>query len=314
MYINATGYYIPEKRIFNNYFYKINGLSDEWIKQRTGISSRSRASESETLDFMCIEAVRDALKNLPYDIKEVDTIIFASYTPDDTISTPAYVVQREFKIEGAKALFVSAACSSSINGIETISAYFKAGISSKALLISADRNSTYSHDEDLKSGHLWGDAAVAMFFSKDRLSDSEGEVINVISEGLGTVGKGPSGVYLNPKTVGLQMPYGRDVFIYACKHMAGNAIKILKESGYGIEDLNYFIGHQANMRILKNVAEQLNIPEDKLLTNIEDLGNTGCASCVLAFSQNIQKFKKGDLICLSVFGGGYSSGACLIKY
>jgi len=314
MFINATGYYIPGQRVLNDYFATINGLSSDWIYQRTGILSRSKASEKETIDYMCEKAVEKALPVLPYSIEDVDLIIFASYTPSDTIGTTAHHIQREYGIKNAKAFFISSACSSAVNAMEIIKSFFETGSSTKALLVCADRNSSYSDESDCVSGHLWGDAAVAVFFSNKPYVSKEPEVKDIISQGLGHIGQGPQGVSLTPTKDGLHMPFGKDVFINACTYIAKNTKDILERNGYGMNDLSYFIGHQANMRIIKNVAKQLEIPDEKILSNIEELGNTGSASAPLVFTQNYSTFKNKDLVCLSVFGGGYSAGACLIGF
>ncbi|MDR1720094.1 MAG: ketoacyl-ACP synthase III [Dysgonamonadaceae bacterium] len=314
MFISATGYYIPENRVHNDYFLAINGLKDEWIFQRTGISTRSKASDEDTMDVMCLKAVNDALPKLPYDIKEVDLIIFASYSPSDTVGTTAHVIQRQFGIEHAKAFLISSACSSAINAMEIIQSFFSSGLASKALLISADRNSTYSNETDPAAGHLWGDAAAALFFSKEPSRADDPEVVKILTQGLGHIGKGPAAVTLQPKDKGIQMPEGRDVFIHACNYIAWNTEKILEDSGYRLSDLSYFIGHQANMRILTHVIKELGLSEEKMLSNIRELGNTGSVSSVLVFAQNFDLFKPQDLVCLSVFGGGYSAGSCLIKF
>ncbi len=314
MFINQIGHYIPEARIPNDYFTEVNGLTSDWITQRTGISTRSRATDKETMNYMCEEAVKNALPKLPYNIKEVDLIVFASYTPSDTIATVGHYIQREYNIENAKVFHISSACSSAINAMEIIRAFFYSQMSSKALLICADRNSTYSDDSDCMSGHLWGDGATAYFFSDTAYSPKEAQVMDIMTQGLGHIGQGPNGVFLEPKNRGLQMPYGKDVFLQACTYITQNTRDIMEWSGYSVDDITYFIGHQANMRILKNVAKQLDMPEEKILSNIEELGNTGSASAMLVYAQNKDKFKSGDLVCISVFGGGYSAGACLIKH
>lgn len=313
MYINATGYYIPQKRIPNEYFTQLNGLTDEWIEQRTGIKSRSRASDKESLDYMSNMAVKNAIDKLPYNISEVDLVVFASYTISDTIATTGHYIQREYNICNARVFHVSSACSSAINAMEIIQTFFHSQVASKALMICADRNSTYSDDSDCISGHLWGDGATAFFFSDHPYTRKDHQVLDIMTQGLGHISKGPEGVHLNPKNGGLQMPFGKDVFVQACTYIAQNTRDIMEWNGRSPQDLSYFIGHQANMRILKNVARQLEMPEDKILTNIEDLGNTGSASSMLVFAQNEERFKAEDLICISVFGGGYSAGACLIK-
>jgi 3-oxoacyl-[acyl-carrier-protein] synthase-3 len=314
MFINSTGYYIPNDRVHNDYFIDVNGLTSDWIYQRTGILSRSKANEQESMNVMCSRAIRGAIEKLPYKVTDVDLVIFASYTPSDTVGTTGHVMQKEFKMEKAKVFLLSSACSSAINSIEIIQSFFATGKATKALLISADRNSTYVNETDQKAGHLWGDAAVAIFFSNQRYAEDEAQVIDVDSQGLGHIGYGPQGVFLDPKNTGICMPYGKDVFLHACTQIALRAKEILNRNNVPLHKLSWFIGHQANMRILTNVIKQLDIPEEKSLSNIAEFGNTGSVSAPLVFVQNIDKFAKGDTICISVFGGGYSSGACLIKY
>ena len=121
-------------------------------------------------------------------------------------------------------------------------------------------------------------------------------------------------VHLRPRDGGILMPEGRDVFIQACTYMPKNVLHLLEKDGYTLDNLTYFIGHQANMRIMANIAKQLNLPDEKFLHNIEELGNTGSVSSALVYAQNDKNFKKDDLIAITVFGGGYSTGACLIKH
>ncbi|MDF9830328.1 ketoacyl-ACP synthase III [Parabacteroides sp. PF5-6] len=313
MYINASGYYIPEERVDNQHFLELNGLTSEWIEQRTGIKTRSKARAEENVNTMGLEAVRRALPQLPYDITEVDLIIQASYSPYDTVATGAHVAQREFHIVNAKAMYLSSACSSFLNALEVVEGYFCMGKASKALIISADKNSAYSNETDPKAGHLWGDAAAAFFISKERVKETDAEVLEIVTQGLGHIGKGPEGVQLRPRDGGIMMPEGRDVFIQACTYMPKNVLYLLDKNGYTLDDLTYFVGHQANMRIMSNIAKQLNLPDEKFLQNIEELGNTGSVSSALVYAQNAKDFKKGDLIAITVFGGGYSAGAALIK-
>jgi len=313
MIISSIGYYVPEERVFNGHFANLHGLSEDWYIKRTGIFSRSKASEEESINYMSIEAVRDGLSDLPYDVNEIDLIIFASYTPSDTVATTAHVIQREFQIENSKAFYISSACSSGMNGLEIIKSFFDTNIASKALLVCADRNSTYFVESDQQAAHLWGDGAVAFFFSAESHDSPKAELIDVFTQALGHIGHGPDAVFLNPQIPGIQMQYGKDVFTQACTYMTSLTEKILEKNDYLLEDLAYFIGHQANKRIVSHVCESLKIPENKSLTNIEDLGNTGCGSAFLVFAQNYDKFKSGDLICISVFGGGYSTGTCLFR-
>ena len=306
MFINATGFYVPEERVDNQHFLELNGLTSEWIEQRTGIHTRSKAKEGENINTMSLEAVKDALPKLPYDITEVDLIVSASYSPYDTVATAAHTVQHEYTIADAKALYLSSACSSFLNALEVVEGYFAMGKASKALVLSADKNP--------KAGHLWGDAAAAFFISKERIGEGDAEIVEVYTQGLGHLSKAMEAVHLRPRDGGILMPEGRDVFIQACTYMPKNVLHLLEKNGYTLDNLTYFIGHQANMRIMANIAKQLNLPDEKFLHNIEELGNTGSVSSALVYAQNDKNFKKDDLIAITVFGGGYSTGACLIKH
>ncbi len=313
MYINAIGHYIPSDRISNEHFKNLNGLDADWILQRTGIQTRSRCSADENIDTMAFEAVENALPRLPYPIKDVDLIVAAHYCAYDTVGTVAHRVQRKYSIEGAKAVYASSACSSFVNGLEIVEGYFAMGKASKALLICSEQNSYYSNDSDPKAGHLWGDAAVAYFISKDKESENDIEILDVYTESLGHLGKGPDGVMLRPKECGIAMPDGRDVFMYAVKYMEHALNKNLESCGLTKDDITYFITHQANMRIVKQLARMMEEPMDKFLNNIQELGNTGSASAPLVLAQHQDNLKKGDVVSLMVFGGGYSCAAFTIR-
>lgn len=313
MYFNSMGIYIPSQRIANEHFLEVNGLTSEWIEQRTGIRTRSKASEGENVDTMAFNAVDDALKGLEYDPKTVNLVVAAHYCAYDTVATVAHKVQRYLDLKGAKAVYASSACSSFINGLEIIEGYFAMGKADRALLISSEHNTYYSNESDPKSGHLWGDAAVAFFISKDRISDNDLEIVDIYTEGLGDLGKGPGGVCLRPKEDGITMPDGRDVFIHACRYMIHALNKSLTSASLQKEDISRFICHQANKRIVAQVAHQLDLGMDRFINNIEELGNTGSASAALVLAQNIDEINKGDHVALMVFGGGYSCGCFIVK-
>jgi 3-oxoacyl-[acyl-carrier-protein] synthase-3 len=312
-YINATGYYIPAGRVPNSYFAKLYDKPEEWFVQRSGIRTRSRASAEETIDRMSIEAVRATMRNAPFSVGEVDLIIFASYSPDDTVGTTGHRIQREFGIGKAKVMYISSACSSALNAIEIIRSFIQTGIASKALLVAAERNSTYSDDNASEHGHLWGDAAVAYLLSTERYADGDMEVIDIETRGLGHIGAGPDGVFLKPHTVGIGMPYGRDVFNQACVYIEQFSRDILNRNGLDMASLDWLASHQANMRIVSHVCKELGLPEERTLNNIGELGNTGCGSSLLALAQNRDKLKAGDNVVVATFGGGYSAAAMLLK-
>ncbi|MFC0875749.1 3-oxoacyl-ACP synthase III family protein [Saccharicrinis sp. FJH2] len=309
MFIEKISHYIPEERVPNSYFKDVNGLDDEWIFQRTGIKTRSRAAEHENSNTMAVDAVRSLEKYLD----GVDLIVGASYSPYDTVATIAHVVQKEFALKGAKAVFISSACSSLINAVEIVEGYFAMGKASKALVIASEHNWLYSNQTDEKSGHLWGDGATAILLNSNEVPGSP-EILNIFTEGLGDVGQGPDAVYLRPAGEGLEMPNGRDVFIHACEYMETGLMKVLDNRNLDKNDLDYIIPHQANDRIIQNLSQRMKFDYNRIFRNIDRLGNTGCASTGICLSENWQEFKKGDLVGITVFGGGYSYGAMLIEF
>ena len=313
MFLNSIAHYLPETIISNDHFLLKNGLTDEWIFTRTGIKERRKAAPGENSSTMGLEAVKKVVEINKYPIGEVDLIIGASYSPYDTVATMAHYVQEYYNISNVRTLYISTACSSLINALEIVEGYFATGKAKKALIVLGEHNTYYSDETDEMAGHLWGDAGAALFISKEQYSDSDMKIIDLSTEGLANIGRGPNAVWLRLKEEGLRMPFGKDVFIYACNYMAQVTRDILKKNGYSISDLDYFIPHQANIRIINNVAAELGIPMEKTILNIERLGNTGCVTTAIGLSENYKDIGKGKLCCLSVFGGGYSSGAALLK-
>lgn len=313
MYINATGYYVPSERITNDFFLNINGKTDEWIRQRTGIVTRSRAGADENVNTMCELAVEDAMKRLPYDIGDVDLIVAASYSPHDTVATPAHTIQNRYAIRDARAVYISSACSSFMNALEIVECYFRAGKAHRALVVGGDKNSAYYHPEDPKSGHLWGDAAAAFFLSDERLSPNDAEILELTTESLGYMEGCTTAINMRPYAGGISMTNGKDVFIKACMTMPRNVRGLLERNGLTLDDMNYLVAHQANLRILNNVASDMKLRPEQVLQNIVELGNTGSASSALVYAQNAERFRRGDIIVMTVFGGGYSTGGCLIR-
>ncbi len=313
MYINAISHYLPETLIHNNYYTELKGLSDEWIFQRSGIRQRTRAADDENTHTMAIEAVAPLINCLPYDVSDVDLIVGATYTPYDTVGTLAHAVQGHFNIHSAAAVTITSACSSFINAVEIVEGYLATGKAKRALVIASEHNYMYTNESCDQSAHLWGDGAGCVFISSERCSASDIEILDVHTTGLGHIGKGVGGVYLRPSNGGLTMPHGRDIFVHACKFMAGEAKGIVEKNKYMLGDVNYLVPHQANSRIMDHVAKVLGIEQSRVISNIENTGNTGCASTLICLSQNWQRFIKDDLILVTVFGGGYSSGAMLLK-
>ena len=313
MIINVVTDYTPSIIIPNEYFFNNYGITNEEIFSKSGIKQRRCTRPNENTNSMAIEAVKKALPKLPFPINEIDLIIGATYTPYDSVGTLAHAVQKQFDINNARCFTIGSACSSFVNAMETVECYFLNNKASKALIVISENNSVYSDKTDKKSGFLWGDGAAAVFISKERYSDEDMEVIDVNTTGLGNIGKNIDAVYLRPRDGGLKMPFGRDVFQFACSYMIHETEQILIKNSIPLDQLSYFIPHQANLRIINYVAKKLNLDTSCALTNIEQYGNTGSASTPIVLSQNLMRFKRNDTIVISVFGGGYSSGAILLR-
>lgn len=314
MFIDAIGHYLPSQFVPNEYFLNVNGLSDEWIYTRTGIKTRTKVSGNENTNTMGIEAVREAAKRLNYNLNDIDLIVGASYTPYDTVGTLAHIVQREFKLENAKAVYISSACSSVLNAMEIVEGYFASGKSEHALIVASEQNSLYNDEQNQKSGHLWGDGAACIIVSKKSNQKNQAQITDIYTKGLGHIGRGVTGVFLHPTNGGLLMPFGKDVFVHACNYMIEALEIILERNKLNISDLDYIIPHQANIRIMDHIAHSLQIPGEKMLSTIKDLGNTGCASTLITLSRNMDKMTSGTKVGFTVFGGGYSTGALLMEF
>lgn len=312
MYITDIAHYLPSQRVNNVYFAELNGLTHEWIVERTGIEERRKAGPGENTHTMAVEAVKNLQAKTAFPLKKVDLIVGASYTPYDTVVTLAHQVQHHLDAADAVVVYISSACSSFLNAMEIVEGYMASGKSRHAVVVLSEHNTAYHNEKDLKAGHLWGDGAMALLVSKEP-QEASLHVREIITRGAANVGKGIEGVTLRPLNGGIEMPYGKDVFLNACSYMASVTKSILEKNNYSLKDLSYLIPHQANLRITKNVAENLGLRDDQAVSNVQYLGNTGCAGSGIGLSEKWTEFKKGDKIVVTVFGGGYSYGAMLAE-
>jgi len=311
MYIHKVSHYLPEQVVGNEHFTKLNGLSSEWIIERTGIAERRKAAPGENTNTMSVEAVKQLQEKI--DLSDADLIIGATYTPHDTIATLAHVVQHHLGIADIPVVSISSACSSLLNAIEIVEGYFALNKAKRAIVVVSEHNTAYNNDQDKVSGHLWGDGSSALLITKERQSDQDFEILTILTGGAAHTGKAVEAVVLKPLEQGVIMPHGRDVFINACTYMPKASLQALEKCGLTLNDVDYVLPHQANLRISRNVMKTLDLPEEKLISNIQRLGNTGCAGCAIALSENWNQFLDGEHIVVTVFGGGYSYGAMIIK-
>lgn len=302
---------MPEQVVGNEHFTNLNGLSSEWIVERTGIAERRKAGPGENTNTMSVEAVKQLQEKI--NLSDVDLIVGATYTPHDTIATLAHVVQHHLSIADIPVVSISSACSSLLNAIEIVEGYFASNKAKRAIVVVSEHNTAYNNDQDKVSGHLWGDGSSALLITKERQSDQDFEVLTILTGGAAHSGKAVEAVVLKPLEQGVIMPHGRDVFINACTYMPKASLQALEKCGLALGDVDYVLPHQANLRISRNVMKTLDLPEEKLISNIQRLGNTGCAGCAIALSENWEQFQDGEHIVITVFGGGYSYGAMVIK-
>jgi 3-oxoacyl-[acyl-carrier-protein] synthase III len=313
MFLHRVGHYLPEQVVNNEHFTQLNGLSDEWIVSRTGIQERRKASPEENSHTMGIEAVKALFEKTGVAAEAINLIVGATYTAYDTIVTLGHAVQHAIGVADIPVVTISSACSSLLNAIEIVQGYFALNKATTALVVTSEHNTGYYNETDTVSGHLWGDGAAALLLTKERISEDDFEVLDVITGGAATSGKATEAVVLRPLDRGVIMPHGRDVFQYACVYMPKASQQVLQNCGLTISDVAYVIPHQANLRISKNVMGTLGLPEEKLISNIQYLGNTGCAGCAIGLSEHWDNFQAGEHIVVTVFGGGYSYGAMLLK-
>jgi 3-oxoacyl-[acyl-carrier-protein] synthase-3 len=312
VFILASAEYIPTRVVDNAYFSELTGRATTWFEQLTGIRSRHRAAADENANTMAVAAVNNLVREAPAALQGVDLIVAASYTPWDTIGTAAHEIQKQFSIHNARALYISTACSSFIDAMEIVAAYFQTGRSSKALVVAVEHNSLYSRDSDDKSGHLWGDGAAALVVSKEAGGQNI-EIVDVQAVGRADIGRGPDGIRMIPQRGGLVMSYGKDIFIHACREMVAAAQQILERHRVALSEVQLLIPHQANKRIIDCVVEHMKLAPERVALTIGELGNTGCASVAITYHRNWQRLAKGQMGVIVTFGGGYSAGAALLK-
>ncbi|CAN5450018.1 3-oxoacyl-ACP synthase III family protein [Spirosoma endophyticum] len=311
MYIHAVSHYLPTEVVGNEYFTQLNGLSSEWIIERTGIVERRKAAPGENTNTMTVDVVQRLMDKT--DLTTVDLIVGATYTPYDTIVSLAHEAQHHLGIADIPVVSISTACSSFINAIEVVEGYFALNKASRALVIVSEHNTVYNNEQDKVSGHLWGDGAAALLITKERQSEGDFNIVALLTGGAAHTAKATTAVMMKPMEGGVTMPFGRDVFINACQYMPKASLQILERCGLTLADVDYILPHQANLRISRNVMNTLSLPEEKLISNIQRYGNTGCAGCAIALSERWDTFKKGERIVITVFGGGYSYGAMLVE-
>ncbi|KPP82809.1 MAG: 3-oxoacyl-[acyl-carrier-protein] synthase III FabH [Oceanicaulis sp. HLUCCA04] len=313
--IAGIGTYLPERVMLNAEMSSFIETSDEWIRERTGISQRYIAADGEFTSDLATHASRAALAHAQMDASEIDLIVLATATPDLTFPATATMVQEKLGIRHGAAFDIQAVCSGFLYALATADNFIKAGQATNALVIGAETFSRILDWTDRTTCVLFGDGAGAMVLS----AANEGEGLiktHLRSDGqfcdLLYVDGGPS----RTKTVGHLRMQGNQVFRHAVGKIAGSMEELSELAGIAISDIDWFVPHQANQRILEGVAKRLSIPVEKVISTVGQHGNTSAASIPLAFDTAVKdgRIKRGDLVLMEALGGGFTWGAALARY
>ena len=304
--ICGTGAYIPEKILDNEALSKLVDTSDEWIRSRTGIRRRHIAGEKETVAFMAGEAAKAALQNAKLNGSAVELILAATMSAEEAMPGVAARVQQTIGAKGAASIDINSACTGFLAALNTAQTYIEAGIYKTVLVVGAEKLSSLVDWNDRNSCILFGDGAGAVVLK----ADPEGLYVQV-SHSEGEKGQALTA----PKNGFLQMD-GRAVFEFAVSRVPEVIREVLKKAGIEKEEVDFYLLHQANRRIISAAVKRLGLEEERFPMNMEEYGNTSAASIpILLYEENRRgKLKKDSLLVLSGFGGGLTYGASLLRW
>lgn len=321
--ISALGTYLPPRVLNNADLEKMVDTSNEWILERVGIRERHIADKGVAASDMAVEAVKTLLHSHPFDLQEVDLIVVGTVTPDMMYPSTACLVQHKLGIKNTWGFDVSAGCSGFVYALNTGAKFVESGQYKKVLVIGSDKNSAMTDYTDRAVCIIFGDGAGAVLLEP---SEDGSGVIDHVAQIEGVGGKFlymPGGGSLNPashETVDQKMHYihqdGQQVFKYAVKKMAEMTERILQKNCLTGKDVDCFIAHQANKRIITATADRLGMPLEKVVINIDRYGNTTAGTIPIAMQTAVEekKLKKGDLLLIAAVGAGFTSGASLIRW
>ena len=304
--ICGTGAYIPEKILDNEALSKLVDTSDEWIRSRTGIRRRHIAGEKETVAFMAGEAAKAALQNAKVNGSAVELILAATMSAEEAMPGVAARVQQTIGAKGAASFDINSACTGFLAALNTAQTYIEAGIYKTVLVVGAEKLSSLVDWNDRNSCILFGDGAGAVVLK----ADPEGLYVQV-SHSESEKGQALTA----PKNGFLQMD-GRAVFEFAVSRVPEVIREVLKKAGIEKEEVDFYLLHQANRRIISAAVKRLGLEEERFPMNMEEYGNTSAASIpILLYEENRRgKLKKDSLLVLSGFGGGLTYGASLLRW
>lgn len=309
--ISGTGSYLPTKILTNAELERMVETTDEWIVARTGIKERHIAAEDEFTSDLACHAAKNAIASAGVNAADIDLIIVATTTPDKIFPSVATMVQRKLGIAGCPAFDMQAVCSGFVYALATANNFIKAGNAKCALVIGADTFSRITDYTDRGNCILWGDGAGAVIL---QASDEQG----VISTHLHADGNYETMLHVPRRTEGPDtvVMEGNPVFKMAVNTLDQIVDETLAANNMQKSDIDWLVPHQANIRILQATAKKLDMAMDRVVVTVDKHGNTSAASIPLALDTAVRdgRIKRGDVILMEAFGGGFTWGSALIKY
>lgn len=304
--IVATGSYLPSDKVDNKTIANELKITEEFIYKRTGIKTRYY-SEDETIDQMAIKSVQNLIeKNLNIDINKIDMIVVATTSTDLLMPGISYKIQEHFNIKNCMCLDILTGCAGFINAVDIARTYIAIEKASKALVVGVDILSKITDKSDVSTAIILSDGAGAMLIEKTE--DEKQYESSIISEGQ----KGD--LLVNKSNEKIKMD-GKEIYRYAVIETVKNVKKLLKSSNINIDEIKYIVPHQSNIKIMNSMATRMEVDIKKMYINIENVGNTFCASIPIAIDEMFEKnlLKEGDKIILLGYGGGLNTGSILME-
>jgi 3-oxoacyl-[acyl-carrier-protein] synthase-3 len=316
----GCGSYLPTRVLTNAELSRMVDTSDEWIAQRTGIRERRIAAEGETTSDMGIKAAHAALAAAGVEAQSIDLVVLATSTPDNTFPASAVVIQAGLGISQGAAFDLQAVCSGFVFSLATVDSLLRTGAFKRALVIGSETFSRLLDWTDRTTCVLFGDGAGAVVVEA-QLQPGTREDRGILTSHLRSDGRYRSKLYVDggpsaTGTVGHLRMEGRAVFKHAVAMVSDVIEDAFEASGYSAKDIDWFVPHQANKRIIDDTARKLDIAPEKVILTVENHGNTSAASIPLALSVGIAdgRIKRGNLVLLEAMGGGFTWGSCLLRW
>ena len=318
--ITGVGGYLPEKVLTNAELATMVDTSDEWIQQRVGIKERHIAAEGQFTSDLAVEAAKKAMAAAGVGPDDIDLIIVATTTPDYTFPAAATLVQMKLGMHHGMAFDIQAVCSGFVYAVATADSYLKNGLATRALVIGAETFSRLLDWTDRTTCVLFGDGAGAAVMERIELEEGEPER-GVLASALRSDGHHWDKLYVDggpssTGTTGHVHMQGPEVFRHAVGKITDVVYSALEKANYTVEDLDWFVPHQANQRIIEGAGKKLGLPPEKVIMTVALHANTSAASVPLALSVGVAdgRIKPGDLVMLEAMGGGFTWGASLIRW